>query len=1075
MVALPKQSLTLQPLEIHLFFGRISEVALDCTSKFSSVMMKNAFFKRYGFPILVMVFFLLPLIGQGTRRTIESNSNNVADWLPDSFEETAQYQWFLQNFPFERFVLVSWDGCTMDDPQGKIEMFAQKLVPGQTIDNIGQWAEEPIRAEIVTPEEKKEPDPTEWILPQQDANGATDNDAQQKSVTLDKPTKIRNIDTQNTAITLNWNASTSSSVTGYDIRFREADGAWVLRESFDPAPRKAIDKKTGKLVSGITATIDNLDANKVYEFQVRAANSTNCSEWSATIAIKTLPHYFKNVLTGPRLVRMLKDQYSGEGLGNIKLSDEDIFLKLRGILIGPDEQSTALLVTLTKEAPQGKSLALVLEAIREIGRECGVHPQIQVDNRSVLAKASDSIFITISEMIYGRNPRMDGVILGGPPVDNVAITKEGEETLQRLAGLCGLIGLALAWFCFRDFRLTMFIFWMAIISAGVALASVSFSSIFLGSFGTCDAILLSMPALVYVLAMSGAIHLINYYHDAILEHGLDMAPEHAVRHALHPCFFANFTTALGLISLCMSGLIPISKFGFYSALGIMLQLALLFYYLPTLLHFYPSHKVAAQKTLNIEENSPMQKIWRIWSGFIIRNATTVALCSLAVMIVFSTGMIKIIPSVKMMRFFSSDSEIIHHYTWLEEHLGPLVPMEIVVEFDNEHLFDFDRERSRLNTLNRLRLVEEICDTLRTNPKLADSVGGVMSAETMMPRPKATPEGRKPLSYITYENAFSTKIDAGRSELRDFIALEGNLSLRPGKDRTQNLAQLGISAEEADRLIRARIEDIKQLVNTSVDAELPGISQEELEGFRKKAFEWKMIHGIDLWRISLRVWSLKKDIDYAQFIQEVRDVVEPIIAETNVSLDLETPAIKAVYTGMVPVVYKTQHELYNGLAWSFVSSFIMIGIVISGILRSPSAGFLAMVPNVFPVLIVFGCMGHMGILVDIGTMMTASVALGISTDDTIHFLTWFRHGIDEGKSRSDATRYAFSRCASAMVQTTLIAGFGLAAFALSTFTPTQMFGIMMLAILLTATFADLVFLAAILNTPLGKVFEPRKKR
>jgi predicted RND superfamily exporter protein len=63
----------------------------------------------------------------------------------------------------------------------------------------------------------------------------------------------------------------------------------------------------------------------------------------------------------------------------------------------------------------------------------------------------------------------------------------------------------------------------------------------------------------------------------------------------------------------------------------------------------------------------------------------------------------------------------------------------------------------------------------------------------------------------------------------------------------------------------------------------------------------------------------------------------------------------------------------------------------------------------------------------------------------------------------------------MFQTTLIAGFGLAAFALSTFTPTQMFGIMMLAILLMAMLGDLVFLAAMLNTPLGRVFEPRKKR
>ena len=79
-------------------------------------MMKSAFFNRYGFRILLVIFFLLPLIGQGTNWTIKSNSNNVADWLPDDYDETKQYQWFLEHFPFERFVIVSWEGATMDDP-----------------------------------------------------------------------------------------------------------------------------------------------------------------------------------------------------------------------------------------------------------------------------------------------------------------------------------------------------------------------------------------------------------------------------------------------------------------------------------------------------------------------------------------------------------------------------------------------------------------------------------------------------------------------------------------------------------------------------------------------------------------------------------------------------------------------------------------------------------------------------------------------------------------------------------------------------------------------------------------------
>ena len=921
-------------------------------------MMKNAFFNRYGFRILVVVFFLLPFIGQGTNWTIKSNSNNVADWLPDSFEETHQYQWFLGHFPFERFVVVSWQGCTMDD--SRLEMFAQKLVPGQTIDNMNRWEEELLRAELALENEiPLVPDIAEILLVQSDENSLADQE------------------------------------------------------------------------------------------QLPAYSG-----------------YFKTVLTGPRLFHLLREMYSGEGPGGIRLSDDAIHQKLQGILVGPDGHSTALIVTLAKEAPQGKELARVLEAIKEIGRECGVHPQIQADDRFVLAKASDAVIKTIREMVYGRNPSMDGVILGGPPVDNVAITQEGEQTLQRLIGLCGLIGLTLAWLCFRDIRLTLFVFWIAIISAGVALASVSFTG------GTCDAILLSMPALVYVLAMSGAIQMINYYHDAVREHGLDMAPERAVRYAWYPCFCANLTTAFGLISLCMSGLIPISKFGFYSALGIMLQLILLFYYLPTLLHFYPSHKVAAQRTLNIKENSPMQKMWRIWSGFIIRNAIAVSIACLVVMIFFGIGLTQIKTSVKMMRFFSSDSEIIHHYTWLEEHLGPLVPMEIVIRFDNEKLMS-DSDRSRMRTLDRLRLIEKVCDKLRS--ELGENIGGIMSAETFMP-PSEQLMGsarRTMLERIGRESAVNVTLDNRRSQLRDFVAVEGNLSLRPGSERRENLAQIDISTEDADRLVGAGIDNVRKLLNLPASAELVGISYEELKSFRDKASQWERNHGIDLWRVSLRVWSLKKDIDYAHFIQEVKSVVEPIIAEINEGLGLDYPAIQAVYTGMVPVVYKTQHELYRGLVYSFVLSFFMIGIAISVVLKSALKGFLVMIPNLFPIFIVFGFMGQFGVMVDIGTMMTASVALGIATDDTIHFLTWFRQGIDQGMSRAEATRYAYSRSASAIVQTTLIAGFGLAAFALSTFTPTQMFGIMMLAILLMATFGNLVFLAAMLNTPIGRFFEKKR--
>ena len=181
-------------------------------------------------------------------------------------------------------------------------------------------------------------------------------------------------------------------------------------------------------------------------------------------------------------------------------------------------------------------------------------------------------------------------------------------------------------------------------------------------------------------------------------------------------------------------------------------------------------------------------------------------------------------------------------------------------------------------------------------------------------------------------------------------------------------------------------------------------------------------------------------------------------------------VSVVYTGLVPIVYKAQTTLLTSLIQSTGLAFFMIAIVMVFLLRSSKAGLLAMLPNVFPVVAIFGAMGWMDRLVDIGSMMTASVAMGVAVDDTIHFLSWFRRGLDEGRSRHDAILLAYRRVATAMTQTTAIGGIGLSIFAFSTFTPTQMFGVLMLALLVAALVGDLLFLPALLAGPLGKMFD-----
>jgi predicted RND superfamily exporter protein len=124
------------------------------------------------------------------------------------------------------------------------------------------------------------------------------------------------------------------------------------------------------------------------------------------------------------------------------------------------------------------------------------------------------------------------------------------------------------------------------------------------------------------------------------------------------------------------------------------------------------------------------------------------------------------------------------------------------------------------------------------------------------------------------------------------------------------------------------------------------------------------------------------------------------------------------------------------------------------------------------VIVFGMMGWLGVVIDVGTIMTPTVALGVSVDDVVHFLIWYRHGLADGKSRKEAVMLAYEGCARAMYQSWAVLGLGLAVFALSSFVPTQRFGALMFLLLTAALIGNLLMLPAVLSSPIAYFFGRR---
>ena len=105
------------------------------------------------------------------------------------------------------------------------------------------------------------------------------------------------------------------------------------------------------------------------------------------------------------------------------------------------------------------------------------------------------------------------------------------------------------------------------------------------------------------------------------------------------------------------------------------------------------------------------------------------------------------------------------------------------------------------------------------------------------------------------------------------------------------------------------------------------------------------------------------------------------------------------------------------------------------------GLISMIPNIIPILGIFGLMGWLQIPLETSTVMIASIVLGIAVDDTIHFLHWYRRLRLEGHSKKDAIAKTFGHCGRASLFTSTIVAFGFAILMLSDVAPLKYFGML----------------------------------
>ncbi|MDO4858433.1 MAG: MMPL family transporter [Thermoguttaceae bacterium] len=678
--------------------------------------------------------------------------------------------------------------------------------------------------------------------------------------------------------------------------------------------------------------------------------------------------------------------------------------------------------------------------------------------------------------LYDDTMRITGLThrqihLAGVSCDSVAIdeaTKESNHTLLPIFMVLCSFTLAL---CLRNPILTLCVLCIAFVNQFIGPAVIYFS----GSH--MDSISLLVAALTFVLSMESGIHLSNYYRDSVIEGGRSGAVVRALKKGITPCALATITTVLGMGSLAISQVSPISNFGIYTSIALLLGTFFLFiffgsywenwgpfdFYLP----FWPRRTdplkkekeiyEAARRTNPNEENAQETPVitkgaWYRLVHVISRIHWLIILVSIGGIVGFSTLITQLETNITIHGMLKSTNETIVDYNYLENHFGGLVPIEVQIRIPT------NAANLRRTPLEKLELVAILQEKLDHIP----GVDTTVSVLNVIPPPPSLTESSA--AAVSARRVFNREIKQNLEKIRE----SGFMCMAPEEEiwRISSHVCAGADLKYEELLQKMELKIYETLLDHGITYSIQP-DQIKAAPFLAVPAQKAGIQGLSS--------------DYAAMENELRNLesadtksLSPAEKRNHARRFAELDEMKfrdisVMISGAIPLVFKAQKQLLNDLIDSFLTAFILISITMILLQRSIIAGLIAMIPNVLPSIVVFGALAMFQIKVDIGSMMTASVALGITVDGTLHLLTWFQRGIRLGCNRKEAVIYAYTHCAEAMLQTAFICSFTFLVFAFSNFVPVARFAWMLCILLTAAICADLFLTPSLLLSPLGRFF------
>jgi predicted RND superfamily exporter protein len=685
----------------------------------------------------------------------------------------------------------------------------------------------------------------------------------------------------------------------------------------------------------------------------------------------------------------------------------------------------------------------------------------------------------------------------GLPVISATINEAVREDLLLLVPLVILVVLLTLFFSFKRLSGVILPLLTVVIAVVWSMGAMALFDIKLSVISTV------LPVILVAVGSAYGIHLITHYMEDRGKEELDRESHRALIFALvkkiaKPVFLAALTTFVGFLSFCFTTVLPIREFGFFASFGVLVSFGIAMTLIPSLLIIRGPGKAPAEKAQTGKD--PL-------SGVVVRFFSAIALykgavlfISALVMLVSVIGASRVIIDNIFVEYFKPDTDIYKSDLFIREQFGGSKIVSVVAEADSSEV---------LLSPACLSAMDDLSAYLETNvPEAGKAMGftDLIKRINQVFNADESPEGLKPVPAPPEDGDedFGFGFEE-ESEIADADFGFGNF----GVDDAQ---EFGFGAFEKDEAPPEEeetpgkvytLEDLVTLLSTaSRSGNKTELSVNELVNEMKKLINYEGMSYYEIPANPARYGKTRPE-ELAALVSNYlillsgdidsysNDALEPTAIKTTVQfrtlgeadtgralneiyrfVEARFPKdVKVTVGGSALVEASLNQQVVHSQLISVILSLALVFLIITISNRSLAAGLIGIAPLSISILINFAVMGFLGIKLNIGTSMIASLAVGIGIDYTIHYMEAFKreYALYGGKLKGNGwqenftgfIRATFAISGKAIIINAVSVGAGFAVLIFSHFNMLGDFGLLIALTMVASALVSLTVIPALL--------------